>query len=291
MSPKKIDRAKPRIVEFFQNFPVKAFRKMQVAEIFADKRTEWKLPVGMTLAAFLDFLLAETDLRELVLPSEHYSDQKRFVWGTPSTYAVALSLKAKAYLTHGSAASLHGLTTQILKTVYLNYEQSLKPQGGGLTQQSIDRAFAGQQRRSNLSYKYGDYTILVINGKFTDRLEVTQVPGLQGERLEVTKLERTLIDIAVRPNYAGGVLQVLEAFDSAKSNVSASTLISTLKKLNYVYPYHQVIGFYMERAGYPESQWGKLKKLGLNYDFYLDYHLPNDKNYDSKWRLFYPRSL
>jgi predicted transcriptional regulator of viral defense system len=291
MAIKKIDRAKPAIIEFFNTFPVKAFRKMQIAEIFSERRGEWKLPVGMSLTEFITFLLAQTEMREVVLPSEHYSDEKRYVWGTPSPYAVALSLKRKSYLTHGSAVVLHGLTDQILKTVYLNYEQSPKPHGGGLTQQSIDRAFAGTQRRSNLSYGYSDYRIVLINGKFTDRLEVAPIPGPQGERLEVTKLERTLIDIAVRPSYAGGIRQVLAAFESAKSNVSVNTLIATLKKLNYVYPYHQSIGFYMDRAGYPEKHKAQLKQLGLNYDFYLDYHLPNDKKYDPTWRLFYPGSL
>jgi len=47
----------------------------------------------------------------------------------------------------------------------------------------------------------------------------------------------------------------------------------------------------MEKAGYSESQWARLKQLGLSFDFYLDYHLPNDKKYDKGWRLYYPSSL
>lgn len=61
----------------------------------------------------------------------------------------------------------------------------------------------------------------------------------------MTKLERTLIDIAVRPNYAGGVHHVLEAYAAAKSRVSVNVLLATLQKMEYVYPYHQVIGFYI----------------------------------------------
>lgn len=35
------------------------------------------------------------------------------------------------------------------------------------------------------------------------------------KKIRVTDLERTLIDIAVRPAYSGGVFEVLEAFKNA----------------------------------------------------------------------------
>lgn len=288
----RLELAEPKVREFFWESTQKVFRKMQIADVLSSHRGEWKLPAGMSFTNFLEFLLDRGVIREVGIPSEHYSDEKRYVAGDASVYSVALSLKPKSYLTHGSAVVLHGLTDQIPKTIYVNYEQSPKPQGGGLTQEGIDRAFANRQRQSKLTYKYEDFQIVVINGKHTGRLEVTQLPGnVGGELLDVTKLERTLIDIAVRPNYAGGAVQVLEAFERAKLTVSINTLVATLKKLNYVYPYHQVIGFYMERAGYPESQWQKLKKLGLQFNFYLTYQLPAKKKYDPKWRLYYPDSL
>jgi predicted transcriptional regulator of viral defense system len=287
----KLELATPKILEFFWTSPVRTFRKLQVANILSSRRSEWKLPAGMSFTNFLEFLIERGVLREITVPSEHYTDEKRYIVGNASIYSIALSLKPKSYLTHGSAVVLHGLTDQIPKTVYLNYEQSPKPQGGSLTQEGIDRAFANRQRQSNLTYKYENFQIVVINGKHTGRLEVTQLPGTDGELLDVTKLERTLIDIAVRPAYAGGVVQVLEAFERAKSLASINTLVATLKKLNYVYPYHQVIGFYMERAGYSESQWQKLLKIGLQFDFHLTYQLPADKKYDPKWRLYYPSGL
>ncbi len=288
---KRIEVAKPDIEALFEGSPIKAFRRLQISEILAANRERWRLPASLSFTKFLDFLLKDTKLREVILTSEHYTDEKRYVWDKPSIYSIALSLKKRGYLSHGSAVFLNGLTDLIFKTVYLNYEQSPKPQGGRLTQEGIDRAFASRQRQSNLTYRYEDFQIVLVNGKFTDKLEVTEIQGGDGEVLETTKLERTLIDIIVRPNYAGGVVHVLEAFERAAPNVSVNTLLATLKKLNYVYPYHQVIGFYMERAGYPENQWQKLKKLGIKFDFYLTYQLPTDRKYDSNWRLYYPSSL
>lgn len=292
MRAAKLEQAKPEIENFFRESSVKAFRTTQLSELLAENRDAWGLPSALSFNRFLDYLLAETELRVVTLRSEHYGDERRYVWATPSVYSVALSLRKKSYLTHGSAVFIHGLTDIAPKTVYVNYEQSPKPRGGGLTQESIDRAFANRQRQSNLSYLYENFQIVVINGKSTGGLEVGSSSWQGGELLEVTKPERTLSDITVRPAYAGGVSQVLKAFEKAKGQISVNTLVATLKKLDYVYPYHQAVGFYMERAGYPESQWRKLIKLGLKFDFYLAHQLTGrKKRYDPKWRLFYPSDL
>jgi hypothetical protein len=46
----------------------------------------------------------------------------------------------------------------------------------------------------------------------------------------------------------------------------------------------------MERAGYPETLYSRLKDLGLQYDFYLSYDL-RDKEYIADWRLFVPKGF
>ncbi len=266
------------------------FRRQELKNLFTKNRREWGFPKEVSFPRFLEFLLSETDLTEIELQSENYRNEFRYTWKNPSVYAVALSLKPNSYLTHGTAVFLHGLTDQLPGRIYVNYEQSPKPSGGGLTQAGLDRAFSSKQRQSNLTYSYGGFQIVVVNGKFTNRLEVSPL-NREGEKLPVTKLERTLIDIAVRPAYAGGAVQVLEAYRGAKEKISVNTLVATLKKLDYVYPYHQAIGFYMERAGYSQTQWSKLMKLGISFDFYLVHELPEDKKFDSTWHLYHPSYL
>ena len=282
----RLQQQKTKIDHFFEGLPKKVFKRQDLTGILAEHHGEWKLPVGLTFTKFLEFLLSKTNLREIILPSENYSNEKRFVWGSPSVYSMALSLRKNSYLSHGSAVFLHNLTDQIPKRVYVNHEQSPKPGSGTLAQEGIDRAFSNSERQSNLTYEYEEFLIVIVSGKSTNRLEVTA--GFGSEALEVTKLERTLIDIVVRPTYAGGVFQVLEAFKRAKKQISVNTLVATLQKLDYLYPYQQAIGFYMEKAGYQERDWSKLLRLGSSFDFYLAHRLPEDKKYDSKWRLYYP---
>ena len=287
----RIQIAKADILKLFDENPKRVYMKTELASILSANREYWRLTQGTSTNYFISFLEEQGKLKELQLRSANYSGFVRYAWGDVSTYELALATRPRSYLSHGTAVFLHGLTDQIPRTIYVNQEQTPKPQPSTkLSQESIDRAFSHKQRRSNYVLNYQSSTIVLLSGKDSGRLEVIEIPGPSGEHLEITGIERTLIDIAVRPLYAGGVFQVLSAYRSANGKMSVNTLIATLKKLDYVYPYHQVIGFYMQRAGFEQKRYEPLKKLGLNFDFYLTYEI-KDKSYDPDWRLFFPKGL
>ncbi len=125
---------------------------------------------------------------------------------------------------------------------------------------------------------------------YTGELGVVEFREPGEGQIKVTDLERTLIDITVRPAYSGGVVEVLNAYKLAKGKVLVDKLVKMLKKLDYIYPYHQAIGFYLERAGYNESTVSLLRKFEMNYDFYLA-HQMKEKSYSQEWRIYFPKGL
>ena len=283
-------RRRASVEASFDSDPLKVFATRTLERLIAEERANWRLS-SVPIRALLDLLQTESHFSILDLQSEKYRAETRLVWRTPSPFEIALSMRPGGYLSHATAAYLHGLTDDVPSTFYVNKEQSLKGGGGTLIQANLDRAFANRQRQSNLSYKDpAGNTYVVLAGRFTNRLEVGNIQGPEGELLVATKLERTLIDLVVRPLYAGGVQKVVQAFSKAKGRVSTNVLVATVKKLAYVYPYHQAIGFYLERAGFEASTLDRIREMGLQFDFYLAHGL-KDAAFDPTWRVHHPRSL
>lgn len=235
-------------------------------------------------------LIENKIIEKTTLRSEGYKDVDRITVTelNPTPYHYAISLRKGTYLTHSSALNILGLTQQIPKTIYVNKEQSPKKQSNEpLTQEGIDRAFANQQRKSKYIFKINNYNIILLSGKSTKNAGVEIDQTL---KLNRTCLERTLIDITVRPRYAGNVFSVLEAYINAIKDINYNKLIEYLEILDYKYPYHQSIGFYLEKAGAPQKELKKFADKGINFNFYLDYSMAETK-FDESWRVFYPTGI
>lgn len=290
--PSRLLLAKSDIAALFEAAATKVYSSREFRDILAEHRESWRLPRAVQVAHFTAFLIKHGALRVKVLRATNYDREiTRYIWGKASPYEVALSINTNAYLSHGTAALLHGLLKADGRTIHINIEQSKKPAfEGSLTQEGIDRAFAGNQRASRLVYTYGRFSIVQLAGKHTNRLGVQDMPGTDGRVLAVTGIERTLIDLVVRPAYAGGPLEVLKAYRAGKARVSTEGLIATLKELDYAYPYHQSIGLLMEKAGYPPTAYEPLRALGLRHDFHLA-HRMHETKYSAAWRLHYPVDL
>jgi predicted transcriptional regulator of viral defense system len=274
--------------QHFGRISNKVFSRNDLSDILDAHRPGWEA-LELSTIGLIEFLVHKELLKEAVFASVKYSPIVRYVRGNPSPYALALSLRKESFLSHQSALELHGLAPSGT-IIYVNREQSQKPAPEGMAQGSINLAFKTAQRRSNYVFDHAGFRYVLVAGKNSGRAGVVVASIAANETGAVTDLERTLIDIVVRPAYAGGLECISRVYGESACKVDIDHMIELLKTLDYAYPYHQSIGFLLERAGRPEADCSKLRKIGTVFDFYLDYGLKQPA-YNRKWRLYYPRSL
>jgi predicted transcriptional regulator of viral defense system len=212
-----------------------------------------------------------------------------------------LHLIDRSYYSHYTALRIHGLTKQVPKTIYINQEKlpsSVFGRDEDITyeQDAIDQAFKKPPRLTSneielleeqcrvvmLQSAYHE-GIGIVEGVFNDG-------GARGLLLRYSDLERTMIDIVTRPFYAGGVSEVAKAFENAKDRLAVNKMSAMLKKMGFGYPYHQAIGYYLERAGYKTSLIDIFRRQSMVRDFYLTHGL-DKTTYCREWRLYVPEGF
>lgn len=282
----------PKIIKYLKELNKDVISTKEIFQLIYYCKENLMLPNITTNKQFIKFLIDNDIVKEYKLIKDT-KEIKKYALKEVSVFKVALSINKKAYLSHYSAMFINNLTDNIPKVVYINIEQSVKPRNGEskLNQEAINKAFFSNPRMTNNIYTLEEYDIKIfsLNGKNTSRYGVVE-GQYNSELIPVTCIERTLIDIVVRPQYSGSVFETLDAYKRAKGNFSVNRLCAMLKRLDYIYPYHQIIGFYMEKAGYDEKSLNLLKKLGIQYDMYLTYQM-HDREYSTNWRVFFPKGM
>jgi hypothetical protein len=292
MKKNPLESALPHISTFFDHTSKKVFRQFELSNIFSSQKTTWQLPERIGVTAFITFLLDKNMINKVYISFGNSRTEARYLWGNVSEYELALSVNPQAYLTHNTALYWHKLTEKPPDTVYVNYEQSKHIKSSGdLTQEAIDRAFQNPARVSNSTINYKDKTIRILNGMYTGQYGVIEKTMREGEYLRITNLPRTLVDIAVRPVYSGGVSNILSAYRLTQGKFQANELIEVLNHMQYLYPFHQAIGFYLDMADvYDASDLQVFLDIEMKFDFYLTNQI-KETAYSDKWRIYYPNEL
>ncbi len=286
-------KAKKQIIadveDYSQKLNKRVFSEAEINALLEIYKDDQVLYVTTRLKDFIEFLIDQNILIRINIDVPFGSGKtKKYAFGNVSEFEIALSLQAGSYLSHYSAMYQHGLIENIPQVIYTNKEQSRKPRySSDLSQESLDRAFARPMRKTKQIAQYDRFKIYLLNGKHTSNLGVID-HELGGITIRITGLERTLVDAVVRPDYSGGVEEVLKAFATAKGKVSVNKMLAILKKMDYMYPYHQAIGFYLEKAGYKENVLQLVEELGIEYNFYLTYQM-TDTVLNDRWKLYVPR--
>ncbi len=277
-----------KVVDRFESLNAAAWRSRTLESSLEQIRVELKINAsfspGMAIDKMNDLgLLTEIRLNFPVRPTSVYARRNRAL-----PEHVACALDHRAYLSHYTGLAVHDLTDDVPKIVFVTIPQTRKTPPRELAQDEIDSAMSKPVRETSDVAEWNGFRIARLRGQDGGGLEIVD-RDVAGYPVRVSSVERTLIDVIVRPGYAGGTHRVLDAFRRAAGRISVNRLVGVLRSLDYAYPWHQALGFYLERAdAYPRKSIDFVRRLPIERDFYLEHGIGREGTYVREWRLWIP---
>lgn len=165
------------------------------------------------------------------------------------------------YVSHYSAMSLRQMTTQPVNKVYVTVPKQRK-----------NRAIAGV-----------DYYFVYASERFFWGEESVWVTDQ--EQVQVSDLEKTILDCAVQPHLCGGMGELAKGLWLRKRDFNEKRLVSYVQRLDHKAAAKR-IGFLLEtyELGAQETITALQAFVNPSYDL-LDPTLPEEGAYRARWRL------
>jgi predicted transcriptional regulator of viral defense system len=201
------------------------------------------------------------------------------------------------YFANLTAIYHHALTNQVPNSVYWCHETLVprkRKSPERLSDTRIRSAFLKPHRHTSFVIQHNQHEILITAGARGSDHGVEQIlhkhsPCTVGSR--VTCIERTLIDAVVSPHYNGGVMSLCDYFRAAQSKLDIARMLDIYQKLDFVYPYAQSIGFFLEHCGMAQQAQELRSAYPPRQRFYVDHDAKTTWAYDKRWMVFYPKGL
>jgi predicted nucleic-acid-binding protein len=292
------------IKQFFEdsNFNgICAFDEKSIYEFLYSNKNNMNTK-SFSLNKFIKYLLDNEFIFEFEFEN-NINDKKIYVskyFNNKSDYAKALEVSSllipKSYISYFSSMYHYNLTQQLPKKIYLSVERKSNAPHNALKQEVINKALCKEGRLPAGVLSMLGYEIYLVHAKEANRVGIKRVL-LFDKDYRITTLERTLVDIVVRSEISGGIEEVVQAYKKAfelyRDTIFINKIIFILKKLNYIYPYHQVIGYLLSKSGFDASN--IKKEFEFKNDFFLARGIVNenlnDLDYNQEFRLYIPKNL
>ncbi len=198
-------------------------------------------------------------------------------------YKFCNSLEKNSYFLMTTSLNLQNLSTYKNDFIFISKERKIRNSFDRVTlnQENIDKAFSKKPRQTNAHDKLGDFRIIMLETNNTSSYEIINFKGFK-----ISSINRAFVEIISNIHYFQTSSKVVELFKPIKNKLNLEVIYKVIEKFDFVYPYYQLAGFYLEKIGYEKKCLERfyLKKTDLK--FYTEKN--KDKYvFDEYWNIYY----
>lgn len=280
MRQDKYTKNKEKILEYIRNYGVFSFEQIyMILENLKDKNL---VQQGMSSNMFYSKLLEDGLISYTVtfrdIQKIRYTLNKEF-----NIYDFAYSLENKSFFPMFTSLNIQGLSNYRNNFVFISRERKERNNfiSRSLTQDAIDKAFTRNPRRTKAHDVINGYNLVLLESNNTEGIGIINYNGYR-----VSSINRAFIEIISNIHYFISPNNVINEFKIIKNKLDIDEILKIIEKFDFVYPYYQLAGYYLEEIGFTKNELFKFYSKKSDLIFYT---VKNKEKYEFNeyWNIKY----
>lgn len=254
----------------------------QLKEILEQLKDESLVSSSLSFNSFLLKLIDEGLTQKSLTIRGHIKTRYTF-YQDFNIYDFCDSLEKNSFFSMSTALNLQGLSDFRRDFIFVSKERTTRIEQGNvtLTQEDIDNAFSKKPRRTNAYDKINNHIVVLLEANNTDTFEI-----IEYNEYKVSSINRAFVEMISNVQYLQSSEAIIEVFAKIKDKLDIDRIYTIIEKFDFIYPYFQLAGFYLERIGFSKTELEKFYTQKSELNFYTQKN-KNQYGFDGYWKIYY----
>ncbi len=254
----------------------------QLKEILEQLKDESLVSSSLSFNSFLLKLIDEGLTQKSLTIRGHIKTRYTF-YQDFNIYDFCDSLEKNSFFSMSTALNLQGLSDFRRDFIFVSKERTTRIEQGNvtLTQEDIDNAFSKKPRRTNVYDKINNHIVVLLEANNTDTFEI-----IEYNEYKVSSINRAFVEMISNVQYLQSSEAIIEVFAKIKDKLDIDRIYTIIEKFDFIYPYFQLAGFYLERIGFSKTELEKFYTQKSELNFYTKKN-KNQYGFDGYWKIYY----
>ncbi len=193
--------------------------------------------------------------------------------------------ESRRFFSMSTSLNIQGLSNFRNNIIFLTKERVTKNilDEDNLTQEKIDQAFKKPYRRTKAIGKFLNYNIVLLEANKTNGKPFEVI---EYNNYKVSSINRAFVEMISSVGYMRSTEDIINVFVPIKDKLDLNKILKVIKTFDFVYPYYQLAGFYLEQIGYTKNELKSFYKNLSEFNFYAQKEREN-YIFDEYWKIYH----
>jgi hypothetical protein len=254
----------------------------QLFEILKDLKNRNLVSKSLTFNTFL-LKLIDKGLKQYSIDIRGHSKIRYSMKSDFNIYNFCKTLQNNSFFPMTTSLNIQNLTNYRNKYIYVSKERAHRNefQENKLEQKDIDSAFSKNPKRTNAYDKLGEYLIILLETNNTSSYEI-----IKYKEYNISSVNRAFVEIISNVHYFQSTNHVIKLFKEIKDELDLGKIYNVIEKFNFIYPYYQLAGFYLESIGFEKKELHKFYEKKTDLKFYTEKNREK-YSFDTYWNIYF----